>query len=223
VSDEQSGDIGNGDGERPEPMVDPRRTVPVAPVAGRTHDRSVADAILDGITGAATAAHHFATDHVQGGLSLRDTVDSLRELAAADHDAAVDDVEKMLRAQAATLGVMFSELTKRAARHLDGPMAMLEGYVRLALRAQEQARRTAETLATLKNPAGVVIAKNINNGQQVNIGALHQATLQHHEDDHARQIKVPAVERVDTGTASAPVGGNPRLEAVGTVNRATDP
>lgn len=198
-------------------------TVPVVPVAGRTHDRAVADAILDGVTGAATAAHHIATRNVEGGLSLRDTVESLRAIAAADHADAVGDVEKLMRAQAATLSVMFSELTKRAACHLDDSPQLLETYLRLALRAQDQCRKTGETLATIRNPSAVVIAKNINSGQQVNIGALHHGSLQNHDDNPQVRAAVPKGKRMDSGTARTPVRRHSCLEAVGTVNRAADP
>lgn len=198
-------------------------SVPVVPAGGRTRDRAIADTVLDGVTGAATAAHRFADVQVAGGLSLRDTVESLRAIAAADRTDAVADVEKVMRAQVATLSVMFTELTKRAACHLDGSPQMLDAYLRLAFRAQDQCRRTAETLATIGNPAAVVIAKNINNGSQVNIGALHQATLHAHDNDPSRRGNAIAIEQLDTGTAGTPVGSDPRLEAMDSVNRTADP
>jgi hypothetical protein len=54
-----------------------------------------------------------------------------------------------------------------------------EGYLRMALKAQNQCRMTLETLATIKNPPVFTKQANINNGgqQQVNNGAEPVAVL----------------------------------------------
>lgn len=171
-----------------------RDCIPIRPEAGKRHDRQVAEVLLDGVTGAAAAAHHFATDQVEGGLSLRDTVDALRDLSAAQPADAADGLERMLRAQATTLSVIFSELTKRAARHLDsGSTLNLDSYLRLAFRAQDQARRTAETLSTLRSP-GVVIAKNVNQNHGVQqIISSRDSPLYHHDHD-SHHAPVPRLD-----------------------------
>jgi hypothetical protein len=78
-------------------------------------------------------------------------------------------VEDMLINQATALQSLFARMTERAMAQ--DHMPNLEGFMRLALRAQNQCRATLETLAVIKNPP-VVFARqaNINNGgnQQVN-------------------------------------------------------
>jgi hypothetical protein len=196
--------------------------IPVRSTVDKSHDRCVADVILDGVTGAAAAAQRFATANVDGGLSLRDTVDGLRDIAAAEHPDAVDGIERMLRAQARTLGVMFSELTQRAAQHLDGrSMHLLDGYLRLAFRAQDQARRTAETLASIRNPTSLVIAKsaNVNTGQQVNVAVMDRGMLAGNADEFRQHPVVVPAERLDRRAACTPVCSNPPLATLDTVDR----
>ena len=68
-------------------------------------------------------------------------------------------VEAMLSGQASALQAMFVRLSERAMEQT--LMPNLEGFMRLALRAQSQCRATLETLAVLKNPP-VVYAKQAN-------------------------------------------------------------
>jgi hypothetical protein len=77
----------------------------------------------------------------------------------------------MLIAQAHSLDAIFGCLARRAAMNLGEYPAAVEMYLKLALRAQNQCRATAETLAMIKNPPNVsfVGQANIANGpQQVN-------------------------------------------------------
>lgn len=201
----------------------PDSHVPVPEPTGKTRARAIAETVLDGVTGNAVAAHRFAEQNVAGGLSLKDTVISMRERANTAGKLDDQALEGMLRAQAATLDVIFTELAKRAALHLDQPRHDLEAYLRMAMRAQDQARKTAETLAAIRNPGAVVIAKaaNINNGQQVNIGTLNPATLAH--DEQHRHPRPPRAERLDAGTEGASGRPDSHLETVGTIDRAAHP
>lgn len=105
-------------------------------------------------------------------------VKTLREQAAAVNRGEMGHVEAMLMNQAGALQTLFARLTERAL--VQEHMPNLEGFMRMALRAQSQCRATLETLAAIKNPP-VVFAKqaNINHGngnQQVNNGAPAQGT-----------------------------------------------
>lgn len=95
--------------------------------------------------------------------------ESIDEIWAGDMKRA----EAMLLGQAHALQTMFSMLARRAG--CEPSLKQQEGYLRMALKAQNQCRMTLETLATLKNPS-VVIARqaNINHGgqQQVNNGLV---------------------------------------------------
>ena len=99
-------------------------------------------------------------------------VNELRAQAAAANRGEFAHAEAMLMNQAGALQTLFARLTERAM--VQEHMPHIEGFMRLALRAQNQCRATLETLATIKNPP-VVFAKqaNINHGsgnQQVNNG-----------------------------------------------------
>lgn len=155
--------------------------------------------------------------------------------------AQIDDVwagsmkrpEAMLYGQAQALQAIFMNLARRATKQ--EYLKQWEGYLRMALKAQNQCRMTLETLAAIKNPP-VVFAKqaNINNGgqQQVNNGAA-TASEPVRADTHAHTAKQSTEktelleatygERVDTGATRAAGGADPNMEAVGAINRPTKP
>jgi len=88
------------------------------------------------------------------------------------HNGDLQHCESMLVGQAHALQSIFVSLARKAANQ--EYMKNYEGFLRLALKAQNQSRMTLETLAAIKNPP-VVFAKqaNINHGsgnQQVNNG-----------------------------------------------------
>jgi hypothetical protein len=98
--------------------------------------------------------------------SLMDCLaDEVKDVWAGDMKRA----EAMLYGQAQALQSIFMALARRATTQ--EYLKQWEGYLRMALKAQNQCRMTLETLATIKNPP-VVFARqaNINNGgqQQVN-------------------------------------------------------
>lgn len=86
-------------------------------------------------------------------------------------------VVSMLVSQAHTLEALFNSLATRAAKNIDRP-AVLDVYLRQALRAQSQCRSTLEAVAEIKNPRPVAFIKQQNNAaghQQVNNGAQPEA------------------------------------------------
>ena len=75
---------------------------------------------------------------------------ALRDQAAALQGGDLAHAEAMLINQASSLEALFVRLTERAMEQTRMPN--LEGFMRLALRAQSQCRATLETLAIIKNP-----------------------------------------------------------------------
>ena len=65
------------------------------------------------------------------------------------------------------MGSFFAEMARRAALNMNTNIPATEAYMRMGLRAQNQARATLETLSAMKNPS-VVIARH------ANISAGHQ-------------------------------------------------
>lgn len=103
--------------------------------------------------------------------SLADEIDglamlaTLRDQAAAVQRGDLAHAEAMLINQASALQSLFVRLSERAIDQVHMPN--LEGFMRMALRAQSQCRATLETLAAIKNPP-IIYARqaNVTTGQQ---------------------------------------------------------
>ena len=140
-------------------------------------------------------------------------------------DAGTRVSERMLLSQAHSLDVMFANLGRRAASLIGHDrLNAMETYMRLALRAQNQARMTLETLATIKNPP-VVFAKqaNIANNQQVNNGeAVPVAHAPETSTRPTELLEAPHAkpEWMDARAARAAASGDPAVATVETINRA---
>ena len=103
-------------------------------------------------------------------LGLKEMVLELSNQVDAAQNGDKRQLESLLLSQATTLNAIFAELARRAALNMNSNMPATEGYMRMALRAQNQSRATLETLSAIKNPS-LVVAKqaNISAGpQQIN-------------------------------------------------------
>ena len=104
-----------------------------------------------------------------GGDSL-EVSDLMGELRKAGEEVAsgnMNRVEKMLTHQALTLDAIFNNMALRSS--WQETFKGIEVLMRLALKAQAQARSTAEALALLKNPMPYIRQANMTTGpQQVN-------------------------------------------------------
>ena len=107
----------------------------------------------------------------EGGLSSLIHTESLRKkinkASEAIKGGSMELVEEMLIDQAISLQQIFTRLTEKALCQSTGDI--MARYIGPALRAQDQSRRTLETLGTIKNPT-VVFAKqaNVATNQQIN-------------------------------------------------------
>lgn len=167
------------------------------------------------------------------------------ELRKAGEEVAGGDmsrVEKMLMHQALTLDVIFNNLAQRS--HRQDSFKGIEVFMRLALKAQAQARSTAEALALLKNPMPYIRQANIAQGpQQINNGTASantdistQSTTHQKPEFSERYAQAHASagnservpnkllednhERLDIGAQATPSRVNQELEAVGARHRA---
>ena len=152
-----------------------------------------------------------------GGIDVPSLTDELRDQAAAVNRGELNHIEAMLMNQATALQSLYARLTERAMGQ--DHMPNFEGFMRMALRAQNQCRATLETLAAIKNPP-IVFAKqaNINQGngnQQVNNGTSDPAS---HAGEIINQqselLEAQHGERMDTGTAGATIVKNPAMATV---------
>lgn len=152
------------------------------------------------------------------GLEVRDLVTAMKK--AGDEAVAGDlgRVERMLANQLLTLDVMFHNLAQRA--HRQEQFRGIETLMRLALKAQSQARATAETLGVLKNPMPAFVRQtNIAHGnQQVNNG--RQPTgAGNFQSEPNKLLEAEHGQRLDIGAAATTGRVNQAVEAVAKVHR----
>jgi hypothetical protein len=158
-------------------------------------------------------------------LLLADLMVEMHKHADAVVSGDLTLIERMLVSQAITLDAMFHNLVQRS--HRQESFKGIEVLMRLGLKAQSQARSTAEALALLKNPMPYIRQANIANGpQQVNNGAnpeqYTQAPARAGDSQTApnKLLEVNHGQRVDIGAAQAPSRVNQAVGTVGKVHRA---
>ena len=212
-----------------------RAGVPLASEPSERRTKLMAMVANDSVVRGATTGLEYASSMFGHDLALMTYTPEVRKQTDAVKRGDMSGVEAMLVVQANTLDLMFNQLALKSAQC--DHMAKMEGYLRLALKAQSQCRTTLEALAEIKNPRPVAFVKqaNITSGnQQVNNGPAMQGTapiatttracaregeksgatnelLEHHDG-----------EWLDTGTAGEAGRSNQALEAVGAVDRAED-
>ena len=164
-----------------------------------------------------------------GDLDLQALVDALAQQAQQVCDGDLGRLEGMLASQASTLDALFGVLTRRAILNLGDHLGAMETYMRLAFKAQAQARATIEALGELKHPQPVAFVQqaNIANGpQQVNNRADSGSNTR--AGSHARKSKFPQNQlsgvtnelRQDTRAPGIASETNQAMEAVGEIDGA---
>ena len=166
-------------------------------------------------------------------LEVPDLVTEMRR--AGDEVVAGDmgRVERMLANQAMTLDAIFNDMAQRSGRQ--DTFKGIEVLMRLALKAQAQARSTAEALALLKNPMPYIKQANMTTGpQQVNntyagtpshSGIQSGGTLEHSaraqagagnsQSEPNKLLEADHGQRLDIGAQAAAGRANQKLETVG--------
>ena len=158
-----------------------------------------------------------------------DVADLLTEMRKAGDEVVAGDmgrVERMLANQALTLDSIFHDMAQRSGRQ--ETYKGIEVLMRLALKAQAQARSTAEALALLKNPMPYIKQANMTTGpQQVNntyAGTPShsgiQSSAENIQSGPNKLLEANHGQRLDIGTQAKTGRANQRLEAVGAVHRA---
>lgn len=197
---------------------------------------------ISGKSAAETAAHvHLSpqvgalhvvlnTTHSTCELNPNAVVDTMEKAGAAASRGDLSELESMLAIQARTLDGLFTSLAARAG--VAGTHERMESLLRLALKAQSQARTTVESLAVIKQgPAVFARQANINNGgqQQVNNGvptspeATASRARSETKNPRTELLEAPHGERLVTRAKSKAGRTDPDLEAVGEVNGTPKP
>jgi hypothetical protein len=200
----------------------PRKAIPCH--AEKQNDDDAAGIAFAGvITAPAVSAHRVI--QAANPANIRNDIDVPGMLAALEQQAAVvhrgdmTQAEAMLINQATALQSLFTHLTERGmSQEL---MPNLEGFMRLALRAQAQCRATLETLSTIKNPP-VIYAKQVNQTtgpQQINNGAP-PSQAQGIENEQTQLSRGTHELLPDTRASGNASRVNPALETLGEIDRA---
>lgn len=148
--------------------------------------------------------------------------DLVGEMKKAGDEAVAGDlgrVERMLANQMLTLDHLFNNLAQRSGRQ--DTFKGIEVLMRLALKAQAQARATAETLSVIKNPPVAFIKQaNIAHGhQQINNG--QQATgAGSFQSGQNKLLEAKHGNTLDIGATATAGRADQALETVGAVHRA---
>ena len=167
--------------------------------------------------GAFTAATMHTYTGAGEALGVTELLAAMRK--AGDETVAGDmgRFERVLTNQFLTLDALFNNLAQRSGRQES--FKGIEVLMRLALKAQSQARATAETLALMKNPMPYIKQANIANGpQQVNNGTPTSAGK---NQSHPNELlEHQHGNTLDIGATATAGRADPAMEAVGAVHRA---
>lgn len=154
-------------------------------------------------------------------LEVPDLVIEMRKAGDEVVDGNMGRVERMLANQAMTLDAIFNDMAQRSGRQ--DTYKGIEVLMRLALKAQAQARSTAEALALLKNPMPFIKQANMTTGpQQVNntyAGTPSHSGIQsgagNSRSEPNKLLEADHGQRLDIGAQAAAGRANQKLETVG--------
>ena len=122
------------------PAPNPGSTVKLNPHPGKTNARAVAESVVTGTLVNAVLTKRFTSALPDEMLDLTECmgviVATVGEVQAGDLRAG----EALLTGQAVALNAIFTELARRSALNMGEHMGAAESYMRLALKAQAQAR-----------------------------------------------------------------------------------
>jgi hypothetical protein len=200
----------------------PRKVVSLA--RGKTDDetgRRYAEMLTSPAVAACRIQRAIQPKNLADEIDVPGLLETLRDHASAVNKGDLSQAEAMLVNQADALQVIFVNLTEWSMRQ--EYLAHMEGFMRLALKAQSQCRATLETLATIKNPP-VVYARqaNVTTGpQQINNG-VDPTRARENQNPPNQLLGVVDELRKDTGASGVTIKDDLPLEAVGAIYGAKD-
>ena len=147
-------------------------------------------------------------------LEIPDLVVEMRKAADEVVDGNMGRVERMLANQAMTLDAIFNNMAQRS--HSQETFKGIEVLMRLALKAQAQARSTAEALALLKNPQPYIGQANMTTGpQQINNGSVVQFPAGNIQSEQNKLLEANHGNYLDTRAQGTASRVNPHMATVG--------
>ena len=183
-----------------------------------TRSQTLAKLATGGVLCAATLKRYSGAGE---DMEVPDLVTEMRKAGDEVVDGDMGRVERMLANQAMTLDAIFNNMAQRS--HKQDTFKGIEVLMRLALKAQAQARSTAEALALLKNPMPYIKQANMTTGpQQVNnayAGTPSHSRIQsgagNFQSAPNKLLEADHGQRLDTRAQGTAGRANQKLEAVG--------
>ncbi|QJW84372.1 hypothetical protein HK414_13045 [Ramlibacter terrae] len=215
----------------------PRTAIQIPEDEKRGQHQQMADVSLSSTANGGIAAMRWAQKGF-GEIGINEAITVVQERADAAASGDLAAAKGMLISQASVLDAVFNQLASRAATLLkvkpDGSWSCeteaMESMMRIAFKAQGQCRATLQTLGELVNPRSVAFIKqapgsqaNVTAGaQQVNNGQQGGTAAPARDSEKRANELLEAIpsEQLDLGTQATTGRANPKLEAVGAVNRA---
>jgi len=152
---------------------------------------------------------------------INEIADELTTQSSLVHGNDMRRAESMLTAQAHTLDALFAKLISKAMACNDS--VRLERHMRLALKAQSQARATLQTLGELKAPKHVAFVRqaNIGNQVQVNNETAPPAPARGRKNKKSpnKLMEARNDERLDTRAAGSTGAADQTMETLGKKHR----
>jgi hypothetical protein len=142
-------------------------TLPAESACGRTEEEKLANIALSPEFKAAVTTKAYAP--AIGEQDLAAVLQRLGVITSRVAAGETKDVESMLASQALTLDSIFHKLALQAERNIGQYPKATDLYLRLALKAQNQCRATAESLAAMKSPRQYISQTNVAGAMQINI------------------------------------------------------
>lgn len=146
-----------------------------------------------------------------------DAYDLIVEMKKAGDEAVAGNmgrVERMLANQMLILDALFNNLAQRSYRQES--LKGTEVLMRLALKAQGQARATAETLAVVKNPMPYIKQANFAQGHQQVNNVPEGARAENSKSEQNKLLEVEHGHNLVAGAAAASGGPDSAMATVGT-------
>ena len=203
------------------------KTLRVAEVEGQSREEKMSELAMSPIIANTVTTMAFAKGNF-GELDLTTSMDVMTAKAKQVKAGNLSELEATLTVQAATLDTIFNEMARRAAANMGEHLGATETYLRLAFKAQAQCRATIETLAEVKYPKAATFIKQANIAQQQQVnnternGELSQSRTEKNIGATNELLEANHGERLDTRATGETSGGNPHMEAVGTIYGASN-
>lgn len=156
-------------------------------------------------------------------VDLTEAVKIMKEESEKIVAGDISQLESTLAAQVISLNAIFNTLVSRSVTNMGSYIKATEVYMRLALKAQAQCARTAEILATIKNPP-IIFAKqaNISHGHQQVNNAINTRTREENIKSTNELLSEDQNATLDTRRTIDTVRVNQEMATVETVNRSHD-